>query len=32
MRKGPREQCIIAGPTCDSIDVIYHTSVMPRAG
>lgn len=29
-RDGPREQCIIAGPTCDSFDVIYHHSVMPE--
>ncbi len=29
-KEGLREQCIIAGPTCDSIDVIYHTSVMPE--
>ncbi|MCR4400238.1 MAG: type III PLP-dependent enzyme [Syntrophomonadaceae bacterium] len=28
-RQGEREQCIIAGPTCDSFDVIYHNSVMP---
>lgn len=29
-REGPREQCIIAGPTCDSFDVIYHNSIMPH--
>ncbi|NSW83320.1 MAG: type III PLP-dependent enzyme [Syntrophothermus sp.] len=29
-REGPREQCIIAGPTCDSFDVIYHNTVMPQ--
>lgn len=29
-RKGDREQCIVAGPTCDSFDIIYQNSAMPR--
>ncbi|MGE5396935.1 MAG: type III PLP-dependent enzyme [Chitinophagales bacterium] len=29
-RQGTREQCIIAGPTCDSFDIIYHNSAMPH--
>jgi ornithine decarboxylase len=29
-RRGPREQCIVAGPTCDSFDIIYQNSSMPR--
>lgn len=29
-RQGEREQCIIAGPTCDSFDIIYHNLAMPH--
>ncbi|MGE5403469.1 MAG: type III PLP-dependent enzyme [Candidatus Saccharibacteria bacterium] len=29
-RKTVREQCIIAGPTCDSFDIIYQNSSMPH--
>jgi ornithine decarboxylase len=29
-RKGAREQCIVAGPTCDSFDIIYQNSAMPH--
>ncbi|MGE5371699.1 MAG: type III PLP-dependent enzyme [Solirubrobacterales bacterium] len=28
-KEGPREQCIVAGPTCDSFDIIYHNSTLP---
>lgn len=29
-QEGPREQCIVAGPTCDSFDIIYQNSTLPR--
>lgn len=29
-RQGAREQCIVAGPTCDSFDIIYQNSSLPR--
>jgi len=29
-RQGAREQCIVAGPTCDSFDIIYQNSALPR--
>ncbi|MGI6514253.1 MAG: type III PLP-dependent enzyme [Syntrophomonadaceae bacterium] len=29
-RQGDREQCIVAGPTCDSFDIIYQNSSLPR--
>ncbi len=29
-RQGEREQCIVAGPTCDSFDIVYQNSSMPR--
>jgi ornithine decarboxylase len=29
-RQGLREQCIVAGPTCDSFDIIYQNSNLPR--
>ena len=28
-RQGDREQCIVAGPTCDSFDIIYQNSSLP---
>lgn len=28
--KGGREQCIVAGPTCDSFDIIYQNSSLPQ--
>lgn len=28
-KKGPREQCIVAGPTCDSFDIVYQNSALP---
>ncbi|NLB17356.1 MAG: type III PLP-dependent enzyme, partial [Syntrophomonadaceae bacterium] len=29
-RKGKRDQCIVAGPTCDSFDITYQNSAMPQ--
>ena len=29
-RPGPLEECIVAGPTCDSIDIVAHDQPMPK--
>lgn len=30
LRDGPKKPCVLAGPTCDSIDVIAEDSLMPE--
>jgi ornithine decarboxylase len=29
-RPGPRTQCVVAGPTCDSIDVVSRDQLLPQ--
>lgn len=29
-RPGPYEECVVAGPTCDSIDVVSRDQLLPR--